>query len=98
MVWRKLGPTTTRRRRSKIDTVISLLPVLISLLMFDVLSGVEGAIGRSDGGVGAIFWITGGGGVGTSGGYGSQSNVGLAIAVTVMAGLAVAATLVYSNR
>ncbi|KAI3710612.1 hypothetical protein L2E82_40399 [Cichorium intybus] len=75
--------------------------------MFGVFSGgdvrrtgygfVEGAVGKSDGGSGAVFWITGGG-VGASGGSGSPSNVGIAIAMTVMAGLAVAATLVYSNR
>lgn len=106
MVWRKLGPTTTRRR-SKTNNPISFLLVLIFSLMFGVFSGgdgrrtgygfVEGAVGKSDGGSGAILWITGGG-VGASGGYGSQSNVGIAIAMTVMAGLAVAATLVYSNR
>lgn len=104
MLWRKLGPTTTRRR-SKVNNLISFLLVLLFSLMFDVFSGgdgrrtgygfVEGAVGKSDGGSGASFWITGGG---ASGGYGSQSNVGIAIAMTVMAGLAVAATLVYSNR
>ncbi|KAL7598992.1 hypothetical protein Lser_V15G24112 [Lactuca serriola] len=52
---------------------------------------VEGAVGKSNGGSGAIFWITSGG-VGASCGSGSQSNVGIAIAMTVMAGLAVAAT------
>ncbi|GJR67536.1 GTPase-activating protein GYP7-like protein isoform X1 [Tanacetum coccineum] len=41
--------------------------------------------GKSDG---VSYWMTGG----------SQSNAGIAIAVTVMAGLAVAATIVYSNR
>ncbi|KAI3812830.1 hypothetical protein L1987_17542 [Smallanthus sonchifolius] len=102
MVWRKLGLTT--RRRSKVNILISLLLVLIFSFLFDVFSGgdvrrtgfgfVEGAFGKSDGGVGDIFWMTGGG----SRGYGSQSNVGIAVAVTVMAGLAVAATLVYSNR
>ncbi|KAI3693722.1 hypothetical protein L1987_76674 [Smallanthus sonchifolius] len=105
MVWRNLGPTTTRRRRSKVDnnTLISLLLVLICSVLFDVFSGGDGrrtgfgAFGKSDGGVGSIFWVTGGG-FGGSGGNGSQSNVGIAIAVTVMAGLAVAATLVYSNR
>ncbi|XP_024994705.1 GTPase-activating protein GYP7-like isoform X1 [Cynara cardunculus var. scolymus] len=105
MVWRKLGPTTTRR--SKVEILISLLPLLLFSLMFDVFSGgdgrrtgfafVQGAVGKIDGGAGAIFWITGGG-VGANGGYGSPSNVGIAIAVTVMAGIAVAATLVYSNR
>nr|GEV26733.1 hypothetical protein [Tanacetum cinerariifolium] len=40
--------------------------------------------GKSDG---VSYWLTGG-----------QSNAGIAIAVTVMAGLAVAATIVYSNR
>ncbi|XP_076900879.1 rab GTPase-activating protein 22 [Bidens hawaiensis] len=39
--------------------------------------------------------MTGGG---SAGGHSFHSNVGLAVAVTVMAGLAVAATLVYSNR
>ncbi|KAI3713502.1 hypothetical protein L1987_72080 [Smallanthus sonchifolius] len=102
MVWRKLGLTTTRR--SKVNILISLLLVLIFSFLFDVFSGgdvrrtgfgfVEGAFGKSDGGVGDIFWMTGGG----RGGYGPQSNVGIAVAVTVMAGLAVAATLVYSNR
>ncbi|KAK9076621.1 hypothetical protein SSX86_004955 [Deinandra increscens subsp. villosa] len=102
--------TARRRRRSNLANIlISLLLVLICSLLFDVFSGgdgrrtrsgfVEGAFGRNDGGggVGAIFWITGGG-VGGGGGNGPQSNVGIAIAVTVMAGLAVAATLVYSNR
>lgn len=106
MVWRNLGKTTTRRR-NKVNNLISFLLVLLFSLMFDVFSGgdgrrtgygfVEGAVGKSDGGSGAIFWITGGG-VGASGASGSQSNVGIAIAMTVMAGLAVAATLVYSNR
>ncbi|KAJ0630789.1 putative Rab-GTPase-TBC domain-containing protein [Helianthus annuus] len=109
MVWRKLGQTTTiRRKNSKDNVVISLLLVLICSLMFDLFSGGDArrrsygfVDGKSDGGVGVVFWMTGGGVGGGSGGgygYGSQSNAGIAIAVTVMAGLAVAATLVYSNR
>ncbi|KAF5753458.1 hypothetical protein HanRHA438_Chr17g0790911 [Helianthus annuus] len=110
MVWRKLGLTTTtiRRKNSKVNVVISLLLVLICSLMFDLFSGGDArrrsygfVDGKSDGGVGVVFWMTGGGVGGGSGGgygYGSQSNAGIAIAVTVMAGLAVAATLVYSNR
>ncbi|KAD3641429.1 hypothetical protein R6Q59_004008 [Mikania micrantha] len=107
MVWRKLGLTTTRRR-IKVNILISSLLVLSFSLMLDVFSGgdvrrrgfgfVEGAFGKSDGGVGAVFWMTGGGVGGNSGGYGSQSNVGIAVAVTVMAGIAVVATVVYSNR
>ncbi|MFS8029802.1 hypothetical protein Hanom_Chr17g01526611 [Helianthus anomalus] len=112
MVWRKLGLTTIRRKNSKVNVVISLLLVLICSLMFDLFSGGDArrrsygfVDGKSDGGVGVVvgvvFWMTGGGVGGGSGGgygYGSQSNAGIAIAVTVMAGLAVAATLVYSNR
>ncbi|XP_071692497.1 rab GTPase-activating protein 22-like isoform X1 [Rutidosis leptorrhynchoides] len=83
MVWIKLGQTTTK------------LSLVLLVLLFS-LSGygfVDAAVGKNDRGIGAIFWMTGGGSS-----YGSQSNVGIAIAVTVMAGLAVAATLVYSNR
>ncbi|KAK1438540.1 hypothetical protein QVD17_04349 [Tagetes erecta] len=79
---------------SKVHVLISLLLFLL-LVVLDVFSGgdgfgfgfgfVEGAFGKSEGVV-------------NGGGYSSQSNVGLAIAVTVMAGIAVAATLVYSNR
>ncbi|KAL7599009.1 hypothetical protein Lser_V15G26248 [Lactuca serriola] len=93
MVRRNLGTTTRMRRRKKVNYLISFLLVLIFSLMFDVFSGgdgrrtrysfVEGAVGKSDGGSGAIFWITGGG-IGSSGGFGSQSNVGIAIAMTVM--------------
>lgn len=57
----------------------------VSFLLF----AVSDVNGKSDGGV--SYWMMTGNGS-------SQSNVGLAIAVTVMAGLAVAATLVYSNR
>ncbi|CAI9276640.1 unnamed protein product [Lactuca saligna] len=106
MVRRILGKTTMMRRRKKVNYLISFLLVLIFSLIFNVFSGgdgrrtrygfVEGAIGKSDGGSGAIFYITDGG-IGASGGSRSQSNVGIAIAMTVMAGLAVAATLVYSN-
>ncbi|KAL7596051.1 hypothetical protein Lser_V15G29983 [Lactuca serriola] len=106
MVWRNLGKTT-RRRRNKVNNLIPFLFVLLFSLMFDVFSGgdgrrtgygfVKGAVGKSDGGSGAIWWITGGG-VGSNGGYGSQSNVRIAIAMAVMAGLPVATTLVYSNR
>ncbi|KAI3719026.1 hypothetical protein L6452_19914 [Arctium lappa] len=93
MVWGKLGPTTTRRRRSKVEILISLLLLLLFTLMFDVGDGRQtcfGVVGKIDGGSGAIFWITGGG-VGASGRYGSPSNVGIVIAV--MAGIDVAATL-----
>ncbi|KAJ0779055.1 putative Rab-GTPase-TBC domain-containing protein [Helianthus annuus] len=104
MVFTKLGQTTTTR--SKTNLLLSLLLVFALSLLFDVFSGGDdrrtffGFVeGKSDGGVGAVFWLTGGGGGGGgSGGHGSQSNVGIAIAVTVMAGLAVAATIVYSNR
>ncbi|KAF5800917.1 putative Rab-GTPase-TBC domain-containing protein [Helianthus annuus] len=103
MVFTKLGQTSTTR--SKSNLLLSLLLVFALSLLFDVFSGGDdrrtcfGFVeGKSDGGVGAVFWLTGGGGGGGSGGHGSQSNVGIAIAVTVMAGLAVAATIVYSNR
>lgn len=109
MLWRNLGTTLTTTitiTTSKANTVILLLLIFLFPLMFDFFSGgdghrtrvgfVDGAVGKNDGGIGAIFWITGS--TGNGGGHNSQSNVGIAIAVTVMAGLAVAATLVYSNR
>ncbi|XP_071701902.1 rab GTPase-activating protein 22-like isoform X1 [Rutidosis leptorrhynchoides] len=99
MVWIKLG---------QITRISLVLLVLLFSLMFDVFSSggdgrrtgygfVDAAVGKNDGGIGPIVWITGGG-IGGGSGYGSQSNVGIAIAVTVMAGLAIVATLVYSNR
>lgn len=80
---------------------------LFFLFMFDFFSGGDG---RRRGGIISIFAEAGGGtsggGVGgsNSGGFwlsstGLQpSNVGIAIAVTAMAGLALAATVVYSRR
>lgn len=76
--------------------------------MFDIFSGGDG---RRRGGIISIFAEAGGGGGGGGGGSGGgfwgsssssvglpASNVGLAIAVTAMAGLALAATVVYSRR
>ena len=61
---RNLGKTMRMRRRKKVNYLISFLLVLIFSLMFDVFSGgdgrrtgygfVKGAVGKSDGGSGAI--------------------------------------------
>ncbi|KAK3030679.1 hypothetical protein RJ639_035883 [Escallonia herrerae] len=89
MVVRRLGSGrgVTRNKATEGVTVISLL---LLLWMFSDVGGIifveGGGSGRSNGGGG--FWIGGG----------SPSNVGIAIAVTAMAGLALAATLVYSHR
>lgn len=96
-----------RLTKSEGETVISLILVAGFSLMYNFFSGgdgrrggiifVEGKGGSGGGGAGGGgfggFWITGGGG-----GAASGSNVGIAIAVTAMAGIAVAATLVYSRR
>ncbi|KAJ0780363.1 hypothetical protein HanPI659440_Chr06g0236761 [Helianthus annuus] len=73
MVWRKLGlttrTTTIRRKKNKVNVVISLLLVLICSLMFDLFSGgyvrrrSYGVVdGNSDRGVGVVvgvvFWMT----------------------------------------
>ncbi|KAK3018826.1 hypothetical protein RJ639_003454 [Escallonia herrerae] len=89
MVVRRLGSGrgVTRNKATDGVTVISLL---LLLWMFSDGGGIifveGGGSGRSNGGGG--FWIGGG----------SPSNVGIAIALTAMAGLALAATLVYSHR
>ncbi|KAK2981919.1 hypothetical protein RJ640_019139 [Escallonia rubra] len=88
MVVRRLGSGrgVARNKATEGVTVISLL---LLLWMFSDGGGIifveGGGSGRSNGGGGS--WIGGG----------SPSNVGIAIAVTAMAGLALAATLVYSH-
>lgn len=95
--------------RSRLTTtnpvrVVSL--VLVALFLMFFFSGgngrrggiifVEAGSGSSGGGRnGGIF---GGGGGGGFWSPGSPSNVGIAVAVTAMAGLALAATVVYSRR
>lgn len=82
--------------------IISLVFVVVLVppsLMFSSNAG-------GDGWRGGIIFVEGssatgrggGGGVGAFLVSGSSSNVGIAIAVTAMAGIALAATLVYSHR
>ncbi|CAK9178160.1 unnamed protein product [Ilex paraguariensis] len=109
MVLRILGV----RRTSEGTTVISQPPLLLVALSWLILGIISGGDGRRRGGAiifvegtgsgngrsGGIFGLVGGGGgfLGI-GGVGSPPNVGIALAVTAMAGLALAATLVYSHR
>ncbi|KAL3499156.1 hypothetical protein ACH5RR_038249 [Cinchona calisaya] len=77
--------------------------LLLLLLMFDIFSGGDG---RRRGGIIGIFAEAGGGGGGGGAGFWASSstvglpvsNVGIAVLVTAMAGLALAATVVYSRR
>ncbi|XP_038678563.1 small G protein signaling modulator 2-like isoform X2 [Tripterygium wilfordii] len=82
-----------RNQRKKGSTVISPL-FIFSLMLFSLSGGV---------GAGSWKWIafaeaSGSGGGGGWGLVGAPSNVGIAIAVTAMAGLALAATVVYTRR
>ncbi|KAL3499088.1 hypothetical protein ACH5RR_041820 [Cinchona calisaya] len=93
-----IPPSTTRPR-------LVVVVLFILLLMFDIFSGGDGS---RRGGIISIFAEAAGGGGGGGGGgiWGSSSfrvglpasNVGIAIVVTAMAGLALAATVVYSRR
>ncbi|KAI4312654.1 hypothetical protein MLD38_037457 [Melastoma candidum] len=65
-----------------------------------IVTGIS-VVEASTGGGRRISSLIGGGGAGGGGGFWSSSagsNVGLAVAVTAMAGIALAATLVYSRR
>lgn len=96
-----------RSRLTKTNPVRVVSPVvLVALSLMFFFSGgngrrggiifVEAGSGSSGGGRnGGIF---GGGGGGGFWSPGSPSNVGIAVAVTAMAGLALAATVVYSRR
>ncbi|CAH9124947.1 unnamed protein product [Cuscuta epithymum] len=88
-----------RYHRSPVVTVATLL---FSSLMFDFFSDGRQVIFAEASGSGGS--PGGGGGLGGAGlhwvsvGATSPSNVGIAVAVTAMAGIALAATLVYSRR
>ncbi|XP_071917400.1 rab GTPase-activating protein 22-like [Coffea arabica] len=97
----KENPTIPIHFPAPTRPLLVLLPLL--LLMFDIFSGGDG---RRRGGIIGIFAEAGGGGGGGGGFWGfpsssvglPASNVGIAIVVTAMAGLALAATVVYSRR
>lgn len=87
------------KQRHQPSPVVTVATLFFSSLMFDFFSDgghvffaeASGGAGGGGGfGAAGVHWVSGGGG--------SPSNVGIAVAVTAMAGLALAATLVYSRR
>ncbi|CAI9093406.1 OLC1v1028905C2 [Oldenlandia corymbosa var. corymbosa] len=94
------GGRRPSRRWPETREAVALLLFLL-LLMIDLFPSL--ADGRRKGGwIFTVFAEAGGGGGGGGGFWGSSSipasNVGIAIVVTAMAGLALAATVVYSRR
>jgi hypothetical protein len=84
----------------KVISVISLLMLFSSSAgggaFWKWIVFAEASTGNT--GTGRNGWVVGGVGGGLWGAATSSSNVGIAIAVTAMAGIALAATVVYSRR
>ncbi|KAL0296408.1 UNVERIFIED_CONTAM: hypothetical protein Sradi_6692900 [Sesamum radiatum] len=96
MVWRSLGVKGCQGIVviSRVLAVLASASLVVVSLMHQIFPGGDGRrritiFAEASGGLG------GGGGTGL---FASSSNVGIAIAVTAMAGLALAATIVYSSR
>ncbi|XP_059640360.1 rab GTPase-activating protein 22-like isoform X1 [Cornus florida] len=95
-------------RRLRVTTSEGVTVILTVVVVFSFMFIFSGGDGRTGGGIIFVEGSTGSGrngalfgGAGGGGGFwatGSPSNVGIAVAVTAMAGLALAATLVYSHR
>ncbi|KAG8382563.1 hypothetical protein BUALT_Bualt05G0090400 [Buddleja alternifolia] len=90
----------TRRRSNGGVTVVISYALAVVTLSATVFSLMHEIFPAGDGRRRIIIFAeaSGGSGVGGSGLFPSNSNVGIAVAVTAMAGLALAATLVYSSR
>lgn len=87
--------------RLRVGKSVALITVVLSMFWWNSGgNGRRGSVsveGGSNGGGSSSRGIVGGGGGGFWG-VAPPSNVGIAIAVTAMAGLALAATLLYSHR